>query len=267
MSVAPSRLTRLEICQLATIESLELDLPGGFVAFTGETGAGKSIIVDALGLLLGGRASANLIRSGAPDLLVIAFWDENSASRRLSAAGRSTARRDGEVVSLRELGEAVSERLTVHWQHSAQSLLTASRQRAFLDSQVAEAPVRYAAAYRRWVAARERLKSLREAEQSRARTLDLLRFQVQELAGAALQEGEEEPLRQELQRLSHVEAIAQGASQALEVLSEGEVSAAGLLGEAIRALNTSARYDEAAAQLLAEDRAPTPPSWPSNWGA
>lgn len=274
----PARLTRLEIRHLATIDALELDLPGGFVAFTGETGAGKSIIVDALGLLLGGRSNGDLIRSGEAELLVTAFWDEDSASRRLTSAGRSTARLDGEVVSLRELGEAVGQKLTIHWQHSAQSLLSAANQRALLDGQLGEVVGHYSAAYRQWVAARERLERLQSEQQTRERTLDLLRFQVKELAEAALQEGEEEPLRQELSRLSNVEAIAQGAGAALELLSEGEVAATGLIAEAIRALNAPARYDEAAEQLqgdliaalesvqavagelqsLAEDRAPDP---------
>lgn len=84
------RLSRLEIRNLATITQLELELGGGFCAFTGETGAGKSIIVDALGLLLGGRANHDLIRSGEKELLVTGFWGDgdeseaDSASRRLS---------------------------------------------------------------------------------------------------------------------------------------------------------------------------------------
>ncbi len=86
-------LTRLEVRRLATIESLDLDLRPGFSAFTGETGAGKSIIVDALGLLLGQRGGADLIRTGEADLLVTGFCGEASASRRVTAQGRSTAPR------------------------------------------------------------------------------------------------------------------------------------------------------------------------------
>ncbi len=281
-SISSTRLTRLEIRHLATIDRLELDLPAGFVAFTGETGAGKSIIVDALGLLLGGRSNNDLIRSGEHELLVTAFWDEDSASRRLTDAGRSTARLDGEVVSLRELGERVTERLTIHWQHSAHSLLSAANQRQLLDAQVdiqvGGVAAQYTASYRQYTAARERLEQLRAAEQQRVRALDLLRFQVKELAEADLQEGEEEPLQQDLKRLSNVEAIAQGAAHALQLLSEGEMTALGLMGEAIRALNIPARYDDTAEQLqselqnaldsvqavanelaqLAEDRAPDP---------
>ena len=82
-------LTRLEVRRLATIESLDLDLRPGFSAFTGETGAGKSIIVDALGLLLGQRGGADLIRTGEADLLVTGFCGEASASRRVTADRKS----------------------------------------------------------------------------------------------------------------------------------------------------------------------------------
>ncbi|AWN24091.1 DNA repair protein RecN [Deinococcus irradiatisoli] len=275
---APAHLTRLEVRNLATIEALELDLRGGFSAFTGETGAGKSIIVDALGLLLGARSNPDLIRSGEDDLLVTGFWGEDVVSRRLTHQGRSSARVDGEVVALRELAEVSQARLTIHWQHSAQSLLTVANQRALLDQLVAAQLETYHAAYREWQAAAGRLERLKASERDRARQLDLLRFQTQELGEAALQAGEEEPLQSELTRLANFEAIASGAAGALELLSDGEISALGLLTEASRALNTPARYDEASAQLqnelgaaidavravvgelrgVAEDRAPDP---------
>ncbi|WP_237724777.1 DNA repair protein RecN [Deinococcus alpinitundrae] len=274
----PAHLTRLEIRNLATVKALELDLRGGFSAFTGETGAGKSIIVDALGLLLGSRANTDLIRSGENDLLVSGFWGEDALSRKLTHQGRSSARVDGEVVSLRELADVSQSRLTIHWQHSAQSLLSAANQRALLDQLVASDLATYHAAYRAWQDAAGRLERLRTSGRDRARQLDLLRFQVGELAEAALQAGEEEPLQAELVRLSNVEAISSGAAGALELLSDGEVSAAGLIAEALRALNSPARYDEVLAQLqgelgaaldsvqavagelrsVAEDRAPDP---------
>ncbi|WP_420596461.1 DNA repair protein RecN [Deinococcus sp.] len=277
-SSAPAYLTRLEVRNLATIEALELELHGGFSAFTGETGAGKSIIVDALGLLLGSRGHADLIRSGADELLVTGFWGEDVVSRRLSHQGRGSARVDGEVVALRELAEVSQTRLTIHWQHSAQSLLSAANQRVLLDNLLPTELAEYHAAYRQWQDALARLERLKTSERDRARQLDLLRFQVNELSEAALQEGEEEPLRAELLRLSNVEAIASGAAGALELLSDGEISAAGLVAEALRALSGPARYDEASAQLqtelsaaldslqavsgelrsLAEDRAPDP---------
>ena len=167
-TVPESVLTRLEVRRLATIESLDLDLCPGFSAFTGETGAGKSIIVDALGLLLGQRGGADLIRTGEADLLVTGFCGEASASRRVTAQGRSTARLDGEVVSLREMGEWAGQHLTIHWQHSAQSLLSAGHQRLLLDDQLSSEPAEYARAYRQWQGAYSRLEELKRTERERA---------------------------------------------------------------------------------------------------
>ncbi|GGQ94395.1 DNA repair protein RecN [Deinococcus ruber] len=250
----PAVLTRLEVRRLATIETLELDLERGFSAFTGETGAGKSIIVDALGLLLGQRGGADLVRTGSDDLLVTGFVEDTAISRRVTAQGRSTARLDGEVISLRELGEWTTQRLTIHWQHSAHTLLSPAHQRALLDRQLDSEPAAYAAAYREWQTARTRLEDLKRGERERARQLDLLEFQAQELAEAAPVVGEEEPLQAELNRLANLESIALGAAGALELLSDGEVSAVPLLLEAVRSLNAGAKYDETSAQLQTELR-------------
>ena len=252
-------LARLEVRNLATIQELGLDFRPGLSVFTGETGAGKSIIVDALGLLLGSRANTDLIRSGEEALLVTGFWqgtggEEPSASRRVTTQGRGVARLDGEVVSLRELQEWAQSRLTIHWQHSAVSLLTPAHQRALLDRQVSTEAQAYAAAYREWQDAAARLDRLRAGERERARQLDLLTFQAQEIAQVAPQPGEEEPLQTDLTRLANLDTIAQGAASALTLLSDGEENAVGYLAEAVRALNASARYDETSAQLQTELR-------------
>ncbi|THF70589.1 DNA repair protein RecN [Deinococcus sp. Arct2-2] len=246
-------LARLEVRNLATIPALTLELRGGFSAFTGETGAGKSIIVDALGLLLGARANTDLIRTGEDALLVSGFWekksDEFSASRRVTTQGRGTARLDGEVVSVRELQEWATSHLTIHWQHSAVSLLTPANQRDLLDRQVAAESGAYRVAYRTWQEAAARLEALRTGERERARQLDLLTFQAREIAEIAPQPGEEEPLATDLTRLANLDTIAQGAAGALELLSDGEVSVTGLMAEAVRALNAGAKYDETSAGL------------------
>ncbi|WP_135227584.1 DNA repair protein RecN [Deinococcus fonticola] len=251
---ASPRLSQLEVRNLATIPELTLHLGEGFCAFTGETGAGKSIIVDALGLLLGGRANSDLIRTGADDLLVTGFWGEESASRRVSAAGRGNARLDGEVVSVRELQEWAQGRLTIHWQHSAVSLLSPANQRALLDRRVAQEAQAYAAAFTAWREADTRLETLRANERERARQLDLLRFQSQEIAEVAPQPGEEEPLNAELTRLANLHTIASAAAGGLDLLSDGDMNASALLAEAIRALNSGAKYDENTGQLQNELR-------------
>ncbi|MDO4245530.1 MAG: DNA repair protein RecN [Deinococcus sp.] len=256
------RLSRLEIRNLATITQLELELGGGFCAFTGETGAGKSIIVDALGLLLGGRANHDLIRTGENELLVTGFWgagdgntdDADSASRRLSHTGRGTARLSGEVVSLRELQEWAQERLTIHWQHSAVSLLSPANQRGLLDRRVGAEMRSYTAAYGAWREAVTRLERLQASQRERARQIDLLSFQVQEISEVGPDPGEEEGLSSELSRLSNLHTIAQAAAGGVELLSDGDLNVLGMLNEAVRALNAGAKYDETVAQLQTELR-------------
>ena len=234
------RLDRLEVRNLATIRELDLGFQGGLSVFTGETGAGKSIIVDALGLLLGARANTDLIRTGEDALLVTGFWqggpggEEFSASRRVTQQGRSVARLEGEVVSVRELQEWAQAHLTIHWQHSAVSLLTSANQRQLLDRQVPDAARAYTAAYAAWQDAARRHAALLASERERARQLDLLTFQAQEIAQVAPQTGEEEPLQAELNRLANLDTIAQGAAGALTLLTDGDENAGGFLAEAIR---------------------------------
>lgn len=248
-----ARLSRLEIQRLATIERLDLDLEDGLSVFTGETGAGKSIIVDALGLLLGTRGGSDLVRSGEEDLLVSGFWQDEVASRRVTSAGRSVARLQGEVVSLRELGDWTSSRLTIHWQHSAQALLSPAHQRAMLDRSLAGGELgAYREAFAAWRAAQERLEQLRGGERERARQLDLLEYQLAEVQAVAPVAGEEEPLALELARLSNLETIASGAAGALDLLSAADENAQGFVAEAVRALSAAAKYDANLAALQEE---------------
>ena len=246
-----NRLTRLEVDSLAIIDHLALELGGGLCAFTGETGAGKSIVIDALGLLLGGRASSEMIRSGRESLLVSAFWnDELVAGRRVTASGRGTARLEGEVVTVRELGARVGERLTLHGQHAAVVLLSTRTQREFLDSGISKALLeRYSAAHTQFTAAKDRLERLKMNERERARELDLLEYQFREIADLKPVAGEEEPLEAELERLSNLEEIAAQAAQSLELLQEADYNALSLLQEAVKTLSSVAKVDPSVATL------------------
>ena len=246
-----NRLTRLEVDSLAIIDHLALELGGGLCAFTGETGAGKSIVIDALGLLLGGRASSEMIRSGRESLLVSAFWDDELvAGRRVTASGRGTARLEGEVVTVRELGARVGERLTLHGQHAAVALLSTRTHREFLDSGISKILLeRYSAAYTQFTVARDRLERLKMNERERARELDLLEYQFREIADLKPVVGEEEPLEAELERLSNLEEIAAQAAQSLELLQEADYNALSLLQEAVKTLSSVAKVDPSVAAL------------------
>ncbi len=241
---------------MALIDSLELELKHGLNVFTGETGAGKSIIVDAIWLLTGARADTELVRHGAESLVVTGFWDGVMLSRRISNSGRSVARVDGEVVSNRELADASAKMVTVHWQHAAQALLDPKYHRDFLDSALPDKTLLegYKWAFTLHNDAKARLERLQQSERERTRRMDLLLYQLREIEEAGIGENEEEPLRLERERLLNAERIATDTNHALEALDEAEINAIGMLGDAVKYLSNAGRFDPRAAQLGSELR-------------
>src|SRR5262245_10180179 len=135
---APGRLLELVVSDLALIERLRLELAPGLNVFTGETGAGKSLLIDALGLAIGARADTTLVRHGAETARVTALFDRLPepliASREVSAAGRSTARLDDEPVTAARLADVVGPLVEIHGQHDQQRLLDERWQRDLLDA-------------------------------------------------------------------------------------------------------------------------------------
>lgn len=248
-------LHTLELRDFAIVDELELELAPGLNVLTGETGAGKSIVVDALHLLTGARADAGLIRTGAQDALVQATFEGapiDSASRRLAVSGRHTARLSGELVTVAELTERMSSLAIVFGQHAAQELHSPQAQRRQLDRLLppaaADTKARYLAAFERAGQVRERLAALQQAERDRSRRLDTLDFQLAEIDGVAPTEEEEEELRSELATLEHAERIVASGAAALEALDSGEENATALVAQAQRELEAAGRY----APLLAE---------------
>lgn len=234
-------LERLEVQNLAVLEQVTLEFSPGLTVLTGETGAGKSMLVDALSLLMGEKADG-LIRTGAETLLVTAFFDGKSLSRKVSQ-GRSTARIDGEVVSLRELSEATAQHLAIHAQHAALALFSRKAQRKLLDSQVeADLLEGYQAAYAQYRSLLEESERLEAAARERERKLDILRFQTTEIDQARLVVGEEEQLAQEAERLRHLETLRERVSAAIGALS-GEGDALGLVTLASREVKAAGRFD------------------------
>ena len=196
-------LSALELQDFAIIDALRVGFAPGLNVLTGETGAGKSILVDALGLLIGGRAEARVVRAGAKSALVQGFFADDSAdepdefvtARRVQASGRSSARIGGELVTVSELAEQGAQRLAIHGQHASQTLLGSGEQRRLLDnlldSSAQETLRRYGERYRRFTFVMRELSALEGALRERARQLDVLGFQVSEIAAANLQPDEE----------------------------------------------------------------------------
>jgi DNA repair protein RecN (Recombination protein N) len=237
-------LVELRVCNLGVIESVALNLAPGMTALTGETGAGKTLIVEALELLAGGRADGTLVRPGADEALVEGRFlfndDEIILARAVPAQGRSRAWVDGRMAPVSALAETGARLLELHGQHAHQSLVEVAAQRRALDAYggVDLAALTDARARRRSLLAE--LERLGGDDRTRAREADLLRYQLAEIESATLSgPDEDDDLAAEEARLAEVAAHRQAAGSALGALGAGEPGGAGvvdLLGEARAAL-------------------------------
>lgn len=243
-------LERLEVQNLAVLESIALEFGPGLTVLTGETGAGKSVLVDALSLLQGEGASG-LLRTGAEYLLVTAWFSGRVLSRRVGQ-GRSTPRIGGEVVSMRELAEEASRHLVIHAQHAVLTLSSARSQLAVLDAIVDPALISsYKQAFARFQGLKSEEERLRRLANERGQKLDLLRFQIGEIQQAAIGAGEKEALEQEAERLGHLEVIRDRVNAALTTLST-DGDALGLTALAHRELKAAGRFDSLLQKLAQE---------------
>ncbi len=259
-------LHTLELFDFAIADRVTVELGPGLNVLTGETGAGKSLLVDALVLLAGGRADDGVVRSGREAALVQATWGGEpplAASRRIVRDGRNVARIDGEIVTVAELQATLATRLGIFGQQAYRTLLDAAEQRALLDrhldASAAAAASEALAAWEERQRLRARLAALREAARDRARQLDLLRYQVDEIDAARLAPDEDARLDARLTVLRHVERVREGVATALEALSAADdggdrPSAAERLAEALRALMQAARHDPQLEGLTGEAR-------------
>ena len=259
-------LTSLQVRDYAIVDRIAVDFEPGMTVLTGETGAGKSILVDAVGLVLGDRGGGQLVREGArraefsaefdiAALPLVREWLEQQAldqddecllRRVISAEGRSRAFVNGNAVTMQQLKDLGELLLDIHGQHFHQSLGRRAVQRQLLDyfGELLERRHETEAAYANWQSLRERLDQLRAAEADRASRLDLLQFQLQELDALDLAEGEFDALRAEREKLRHSGALADGVATTLQNLSENEsANANSLLVEASRSLQAVLAFD------------------------
>ncbi len=249
VSSALGRLIELTVNDLALIDRLRLELAPGFNVFTGETGAGKSLLIDALGLATGARADTTLVRHGADAARVTALFDRLPepliATREVSAGGRSTARLDDEPVTAARLAEVTGGLVEIHGQHDQQRLLDERWQRDLLDAFGGHAPLRatMAAAVDRWRENRALLATLELDPRELARRLELAEHEANEIAAARLQPGEAEAIRGRLDAAQHGEAIARGGAALVEALAGEEGSARELTAVGLREARTIARLD------------------------
>ena len=247
-------LRHLHVKDLAIVDSLELDLGPGLTALTGETGAGKSILIDALGLALGDRADSGMIRAGCERAEITAVFElgeESQAAawlaeheldngrecilrRVVNADGRSRGFINGSpapIQSLQGLGDSLVD---IQGQHAHQSLLRRDQQRLLLDAYAGHLPLarQVAELHRAYRKQQEELAALRSVAADRAARLDFLRHQVGELTALGLDSDELHRLDEEHARLSHAGQLQETCGRTLAMLYEDEVSASGLLSHA-----------------------------------
>ncbi len=244
------RLVELAVTDLALIDRLRLELAPGLNVLTGETGAGKSLVIDALGLTLGARADTTLVRHGAESARVEALFDRLPepliAVREVSVTGRSTARLDDETVTAGRLAATTGPLVEIHGQHDQQRLLDEDRQRDLLDAFGGHgaARARVAAEVERWRANRAALAELAMDPRELLRRLDLVEHEATEIAAAGLAAGEAAGITRELAAVQHGETIASGAATVRDMLlAEGRGARDGI-ARAEHELRGLARLDE-----------------------
>ena len=272
-------LSELRIENFAIIDKLALDFGSGLVIFTGETGAGKSIIMDALEMLLGGRAETSVLRTdserasvegtfkldGAGQTAITEILkredlldDENyvTLAREIRREGRSTARVNGRTVNVTLLREIGTFLVDIHGQTEHLSLLDVHAHLGLLDrfTSVDSLLTSYRQTYTSLQTLRRELDELRRVQNDSQRRIEMLSFQAEEIESARILPGEDEDLRQERDKLANAEALAASAQEALGLIDEGSPETPAItdqLGQAAAALSTLARIDSTQTELSA----------------
>ena len=266
-------LSLLHIENIAVIQTADIQFDRGFNTLTGETGAGKSIVVDAIGAIIGERTSRDLIRTGAKSALVNAvftdlppleWFRENGVGpdeegnlliqREIQPDGKNVCRLNGRLITVSQLRQLGQQLLNIHGQHDGQQLLDQRCHLEYLDGFGETAPLRadFQKAFHRLAALRREISALQMDEAEKARRIDSLEFQIGELERGNLRAGEEEELTDRRNLLRNAGKLMESVEGAHLALSgdEERAGAAALLGEAEGALHAAGRISTQAAELL-----------------
>jgi len=262
-------LKRLALRDFVIVTELEVEFDAGFSVLTGETGAGKSILIDALQLALGSRGDVGLLREGSTRAEVGAEFEDLPSSlqpwleaagfdaadslllrRTLDAQGKSRAWINGSPATVGQLREAADHLVEIHGQHAWQRLTRAGDARALLDAQAGVDPQRIAALHARWKDALGALQRARDQSDELERERERLAWQIHELDRLAPGASEWDELNAEHGRLSHAQALIDAARAALEALSQADGSAIEQTDRALAALQPVLRFDAALTPMI-----------------
>ncbi len=261
-------LRELRITNLAIIDDLKVRFGKGLNIITGETGAGKSIIVDSLGLALGGRAQSDLIRSGEKEAVVQAFFETEGINefpdigidisdglilrRSISASGKSRAYANDTIVSLQSLAAIGTSLVDMHGQHEYQTLLSVDKQRRFLDlfGRLQEDRGKVETLYREVDALKRESEDLKRSIKERAHRLDLLRFQIHEIDSASLKVGEKEDLDERKTIMSNLGRLNELAETAYSMIYSEDSSCLERLSSIISKVREMSSIDNSVTGIL-----------------
>ena len=263
-------LSLLHIENIAVIESADISFDQGFNILTGETGAGKSIVIDAISAILGERAYRDMIRTGAgrasvravfTDVPEFAWFAENGVEydpetiiqREIYLDGKNVCRVNGTLVTVSILRKLGIQLINIHGQHDSASLFDENNHLQFLDDFAVNGNLRlqYSTAYETVAKLRREIDSLTMDESEKLRRMETLRFQIEEITKAELEAGEDDALQARRKLLQNAEKLASGMNDAVETVYGGEDTdgAAVLLAQAERSLARIAKYDDSIAAL------------------
>ena len=270
-------ITYLKVRNLAIVEEFAIEPGAGLNVLTGETGAGKSLLIDSLELLRGARGSSEMIRAGSEKMSAEAVFHlpvriadsldalgisvepsgdgvELIVKRELAAGGRARVLVNGSPLSVRELGEAMDAVLEIHGQHESQHRVAGQTYRELLDDFGTHSDLLDAvrATYDAWKSAHEQWRELTDAQRDRTLRLDLLSYQLNEIAAAKLDPAEEESLRDERSLLANARELAESSSGAFNLVDEDESSATAQIARAAHLLQPLSR-DIAEVKRIADE--------------
>jgi DNA repair protein RecN (Recombination protein N) len=270
-------ITYLKVRNLAIVEELAIEPGAGLNVLTGETGAGKSLLIDSLELLRGARGSSEMIRTGSDRMTAEAVFHlpaslkgqldelgidcethdnmlELIVRRDVAAGGRARVLINGSPVTVRELGGAMDAVLEIHGQHESHQRVAGQSYRELVDEYGGHDALLAATreSYEEWKRAADQLKEMTEAQRDRTLRLDLLQYQVGEISSAKLDPSEEESLRGEKAMLSHAREVIEATSGAYQLVDEDESSAIAQLGRALHLLQPLTKHIDEVQQLSGE---------------